>query len=137
MPQRHSIARPSMRARQPGHCVGEPFAGMLSIASFGVTSHHDCLNRESAILRIMEGVGGLAGSAPSQTTHPARLTSDRNGHHTTQFILLQNLENGLGTETFVQKHPPNVNFELFYPLVSQRTMSAISSPYLTKRNATT
>jgi hypothetical protein len=63
----------------------------------------------------VEGVGGHVGFALKQIAYPARLASHWNGYNVTQFMLVQNLENGLGTEALVQKHPPKANFERFQP----------------------
>lgn len=59
----------------------------------------------------VEGVGGSTRFSLKQSPHTARLATYWTGRHETDFVLLENLENRLGTEPFIQKHAPFAKFE--------------------------
>jgi|GEM_PF-2022585 len=63
------------------------------MAFFGIPLYYYSLYRVSAVFRAVEGVDGFSGLA----THG-------DGRYVTDFVLIQNLENRLGTEALVQKY---------------------------------
>ncbi len=65
------------------------------------------------MLGAVERVTCFAGLALQQRPHTARLATDGNRRDVTQFMLVEDFENGLGTKTLVQKHPANADFEHF------------------------
>jgi hypothetical protein len=74
---------------------------MSSIAAFGIPLDDDGLDRVSAVLWTVEGIGHLARFTTEQMAYSTGLASYRNRYHVTQVVLAQNFENRLGAEAFV------------------------------------